>query len=75
MRPGNRYARERGLSRTLGQLVECKMALGAICGQSKHQRVLYLFGAGCLAIELGEHPCCSSCRGHMATGTNRRGDL
>ena len=51
MRPGNRYARERGLSRTLG-----KMALGAICGQSKNQRVLYRFGAGCPAIELGRAP-------------------
>jgi hypothetical protein len=52
-----------------------QMALGAICGQSKHQRVLYRFGAGCPAIELGEHLCCSSRRGHMATGANRRGDL
>jgi len=30
MRPGNRYARERGFGRTLGQLVESKMALVAI---------------------------------------------
>jgi len=32
------------------------MALGAICGQSKNQRVLYRFGAGCPAIELGRAP-------------------
>jgi hypothetical protein len=41
MRPGNRYAREHGFSRTLGQLVESKMALVAICRRCKHQRVLY----------------------------------
>ena len=39
MRPGNRYARERAFSRTLGQLVESKMALVAICHRCKYQRV------------------------------------
>jgi len=41
MRPGNRYARERGFGRTLGQLVDSKTALVAICRRCKHQRVLY----------------------------------
>jgi Prokaryotic E2 family E len=41
MRPGNRYPREHGFSRTLGQLVDSKMALVAICRRSKHERVLY----------------------------------
>jgi len=72
MRPGNRYARERGFGRTLGQLVESKMALVAICRRCKHQRVLYpanfveRFGADCPAIMLREHLRCSSCRGRMA---------
>jgi hypothetical protein len=72
MRPGNRYARERGFSRTLGQLVDSTMALVAICRRCKHQRVLYpadfieRFGADCRAIELSEHLRCSSCHGRMA---------
>jgi hypothetical protein len=72
MRPGNRYAREHGFSRTLGQLAEAKMALVAICRRCKHQRVLYLanfierFGENCPAIELRGHLRCSSCRGRMA---------
>ena len=72
MRPGNQYARERGFSRTLGQLIDSKMALVAICRRCKHQRVLYpanlieRFGADCPAIELREHLRCSSCRGRMA---------
>ena len=72
MRPGNQYVRERGFSRTLGQLIDSKMALVATCHRCKHQRVLYpanlieRFGAGCPAIELREHLRCSSCRGRMA---------
>ena len=72
MRPGNRYAREHGFSRTLGQLVESKMALVAICRRCKHQRVLYPanfiehFGKDCPAIELRERLRCSSCRGRIA---------
>jgi hypothetical protein len=72
MRPGNRYARERGFGRTLGQLVESKMALVAICRRCKHQRVLYpasfveRFGADCPAIMLREHLRSSNCRGRMA---------
>ena len=72
MRPGNRYVRERGFSRTLGQLVDSKMALVAICRRCKHQRVLYptnfieRFGDGRPAIELREHLRCGNCRGRMA---------
>ena len=72
MRTGNRHARERGFGRTLGQLVDSKMALVAICRRCRHQRVLYpanfieRFGAGCPAIALREHFRCSSCRGRMA---------
>ena len=72
MRPDNRYAREQAFSRTLGQLIESKMALVAICRRCKHQRVLYpanfieRFSADCPAIELREHLRCSSCHGRMA---------
>jgi hypothetical protein len=41
MRPANRYARESGVGRTLGQLVLAKMALVAVCRRCKHRRVLY----------------------------------
>jgi hypothetical protein len=81
MRPGNRYARERGYSRTLGQLVESKMALVAICRRCKHQCVLYpanfieRFGADCPAIS----NCASTCAAGAAaaewqTFTNRPAD-
>jgi hypothetical protein len=69
MRPDNRYARERGFGRTLGQLIGCKMALVAICRRCKHQRVLFpanfieCFGEDYPAIALGEHLQCSSCPG------------
>ena len=58
MRPGNRYAREAGNSRTLGELVRAKMALVAVCRRCKHRRVLYpanfipRFGKDYPAIEL-----------------------
>jgi hypothetical protein len=38
LRPGNRYARERG-GRTLGDLVRAKMALVAVCRRCKHRRL------------------------------------
>ena len=62
----------RGSGRTLGQLVDSKMALVATCRRCKHQRVLYpanyieRFGENCRAIELRERLRCSSCRGQMA---------
>jgi hypothetical protein len=42
MRSGNRYARELGPGRTLGQLAEQKMALIAVCRRCQHRKVLYL---------------------------------
>jgi hypothetical protein len=72
MRPGNRYARETGIGRTLGQLVSAKMALVAVCRRCKHQRVLFpanyiaRFGEEYPSIELRKFLRCSSCRGRMA---------
>ena len=66
MRPGNRYARER--PRTLGELLEAKMALVAICRRCKHRSVLYpanlipRFGANCPSIGIREALRCSKCR-------------
>ena len=57
MRPGNRYARERGEERTLGELVRAKMALVAVCRRCKHRRLIYpanlipRFGEGYPAIQ------------------------
>ena len=72
MRPGNRYARERGNERTLGELVATKMALVAVCRRCKHRRVLYpvnliaRYGEHFPAIELRSRLRCSSCQGRMA---------
>jgi hypothetical protein len=72
MRAGRPYPRETGFGRTLGQLVDAKMALVAICRSCKHQRVLFPanyvegFGADCPALELREHLRCTNCRGRMA---------
>jgi hypothetical protein len=72
MRPGNRYAREAGVRRTLGELVRSKMALFAVCRRCKHRRLLYpanlipQFGEGFPAIEFRERLRCSGCRGRMA---------
>jgi hypothetical protein len=71
MRAGNRYEREIG--RTLGQLVNEKMALLAICRRCKHRRVLFpanyisRFGENFPAIGLRGRLRCSSCRGRMAS--------
>jgi hypothetical protein len=70
MRTPSRH--DRNLGRTLGQLMDSKMALVAICRRCKHQRVLYpanyvqRFGADCPAILLREHLRCSDCHGKMA---------
>jgi len=72
MRPGNRYAREPGVGRTLGQLVSAKMALVAVCRRCKHRRVIFpanltgRYGENFPAIELRERLRCSGCRGRMA---------
>jgi hypothetical protein len=68
MRAGNRYARELGSGRTLGQLIEAKMALVAVCRRCKHRRVLFpanlidRFGADCPSIEVRQHLRCTACR-------------
>ena len=68
MRPGNRYAKERGEGRTLGELARAKMALVAVCPRCKHRRVLYpavlieQFGEACPAISLRPRLRCSGCR-------------
>jgi hypothetical protein len=62
---------DRNLGRTLGELINAKMALVAICRRCKHQRVLYpadytaRFGEDCPAILLREHLRCSECRKAM----------
>jgi hypothetical protein len=68
MRPGNRYAREAGIGRALGEMVSAKMALVAVCRRCKHRRVLYpanliaRYGEHCPAIELRPHLHCSGYR-------------
>jgi hypothetical protein len=68
MHPGNRYARERGAGRTLGELVAAKIALVAVCRRCKHRRVLYparliaRYGEHCPAIELRGRLRCTACR-------------
>jgi hypothetical protein len=63
MRPSNQ-----DVGRTLGQLVQLKMALVAVCRRCKHRRVLYpsalieRYGEDCPAIKLREHLRCSNCR-------------
>jgi hypothetical protein len=65
-------AHDRPSGRTLGQLVDDKMALVAICRRCKHQRVLYpanyieRFGEDCPAIALRHHLRCSSCGARAA---------
>jgi hypothetical protein len=72
LRPGNPYAPETGAGRTLGELVQAKMALVAVCRRCKHRRVLYpvnlipRFGETCPAIELRQLLRCGACRGRMA---------
>jgi hypothetical protein len=67
LRAGNRYAGETGMGRTLGQMIERKMALVAVCPRCKHRRVLFSrnfierFGADCPAIELRRHMRCTQC--------------
>jgi ribosomal protein L37E len=63
---------DRPSGRTLGQLIDNKMALVAICRRCKHQRVLYpanyseRFGHDCPAIALRHHLRCSSCGARAA---------
>ena len=70
MRPGNRYASERN-ARTLGQLIDAKTALVAICRRCKHRRLLFparyveRFGRNFPAINLRKHLRCTECRARM----------
>jgi hypothetical protein len=71
MRPGNRYARETGVGRTLGELVRAKMALVAVCRRCKDHCLLPAnfiprFGENFPAIELRSRMRCSACSGRMA---------
>lgn len=72
MPPGNRYAHETNIGRTLGQMVLAKMALVAVCRGCKHRRVLYpasfigRYGEDFPAIGLRKHLHCTGCRGRMA---------
>jgi hypothetical protein len=70
MRPGNRYARETEARRTLGELINRKAALVAICRRCKHRRLLF---PASLASKLGEafkvadlqkRLRCGGCRGY-----------
>ena len=72
MRPGNRYAREAGVGRTLGELVRAQDGAGsrlsALQAQARalsrqsHPR----YGEDFPAIELRKHLRCSGCRGRVA---------
>ena len=72
MATSSHSAHQRGSGRTLGQLIDDKMALVAICRRCKHQRVLYpaiyieRFGDDCPAIALRDHLRCSSCGARAA---------
>jgi hypothetical protein len=62
----------RAEQRKLGQLVDAKMALVAICRRCKHRRVLFparyveRYGRDYPVIELRKLLRCSSCRGRVA---------
>lgn len=70
MRPGNRYAREAEARRTLGDLMERKMALVAICRRCKHRRLLFpaalaeQVGAAFKVVELQRRLRCEGRRGY-----------
>jgi len=72
MRTNSHGSHERGSGRTLGRLIDDKMALVAICRRCKHQRVLYpavyieRFGHDCPAIVLRNYLRCSSCGARSA---------
>jgi hypothetical protein len=72
MDPRNRDPPAQNLGRTLGQLVDHKMALVAICRRCKHQHVLYpgalieRFGDDCPASRLRNLLRCRSCGARTA---------
>ncbi len=68
MKLGSRYYRAAGTGRTLGDLLQQKMALVAVCRRCKRRRVLYpanfieRFGADFPSIGIRQHLRCSACR-------------
>src|SRR5262249_38464414 len=72
LRPGNRYARESGIGRTLGDLVRAKMALVAVCRRCRHRSVIYpanfipRFGMEFPEIAVRQRLRCRGCRSRLA---------
>jgi hypothetical protein len=70
MRAGNRYARGAEERRTLGDLIQRKTALVAICRRCNNRRLLFpvaiaeRLGAGFKVIELRKRLRCGRCRGY-----------
>ena len=70
MRPGNRYAREVEVRKTLGDLIGRKAALIAICRRCKHRRLLFpaslasQLGEEFKVLELRKRLRCEGCRGY-----------
>jgi hypothetical protein len=70
LRPGNRYAREADARRTLGNLIERKTALVAICRRCKHRRLLFpaalasTLGEMFKVVDLQKRLRCGGCRGY-----------
>jgi hypothetical protein len=70
LRPGNRHLREAEARRTLGELIQRKTALIAICRRCKHRRLLFpsalaaQLGATFKVIDLRKRLRCGACRGY-----------
>jgi len=70
LRPGNRYLRESEARRTLGDLINRKTALVAICRRCKHRRLLFppalagQLGATFKVMDLRPRLRCGNCRGY-----------
>jgi hypothetical protein len=70
MLPGNRYAREAEARRTLGELINRKAAVVAICRRCKHRRLLFptalagKLGETFKVVDLQKRLRCGGCRGY-----------
>ena len=70
MRPGNRYALGAEARRTLGDLINRKTALVAICRRCKHRKLLFpaalagQFGEAFKVMDMRKRLRCGSCRGY-----------
>jgi hypothetical protein len=68
--PGNRYAREAEERRTLGDLINRKTTLVAICRRCKHRRLLFpaalaaQLGESLKVVDLRKRLRCGGCRGY-----------